>query len=236
VSGQIGLIERAHEGRRPLFLDEVHHLPTGVQGVLLRVIEDGEVQRVGGEGSPREVDVRFVLATNDPGQLTDDLVARLREVALPSLAERVADVPAVFDFLLRARFERHGLDGWQTLLGGDHYEELCLETLSKHSFRKENVRGLIDLADRLVTRIAAGADPDAAVDTVFNERFGAGDEEQVSHYEQHKELIKAVFIGCGHNVSRTVSLLQSGGLPWRCSRRHLASYLEKWGLKPASEK
>ena len=239
VSARDGLLANAARSGRPLFLDEVHHLPASVQGVLLRVIEEGWAGRTGAEDAAAPVNVRFVLASNSPELLSRDLRARLRETAIPPLRLRVADVPAIFQALLAAEARRHdealarmGLERQAPACApeADHMEALCLSA-RRGEFDEDNVRALADLADRLVTRVVAGVEPAAAADSVFNERFPDARGEETSHYEQHRELISAVFLGAGRNVLRTVELLKGSGVPWRCSRRHLTSYLERWGLR-----
>ncbi|MCP4641965.1 MAG: FHA domain-containing protein, partial [bacterium] len=195
VDARPGLLEQAGGG--VLFLDEVHNLPERVQRSLLRVIEDGNAARIG-ETRLRPVDVRFVLASNAPQpyySMAGDLLARLRVVRVPPLAERVADIPAIFDHVLRAALSRQGIreDDVVPLLGGDHYEALLLD-----GFVDDNVRGLVDLADRIITRIKTGVEPAAAVTTVFADRFGEGpvanrdvnpigDGSRLSRYEQNRD-------------------------------------------------
>ncbi|MBI3046865.1 MAG: sigma-54-dependent Fis family transcriptional regulator [Acidobacteria bacterium] len=113
MEAKAGLFELADGGT--LFLDEVGELPQSVQAKLLRVIEYGEVQRVGAaEG--RRVDVRIIAATNRQlfdevvaGRFRQDLYYRLNviEIGLPSLRERPEDIPyltAAFIKEFAARF------------------------------------------------------------------------------------------------------------------------------------
>ncbi|HCH66440.1 MAG TPA: hypothetical protein DFR83_26790 [Deltaproteobacteria bacterium] len=96
-----GKFEEADGGT--ILLDEVGELPLGLQAKLLRVIQQGEIQRVG-EDRPRTVDVRILAATNrnieddvDAGHFREDLYYRLAGVRLhiPPLRERLVDVPAL---------------------------------------------------------------------------------------------------------------------------------------------
>ncbi len=108
-----GLFEQAHGGT--IFLDEVGELPSQVQAMLLRVLEEGVLRRVGGEKSIK-VDVRVVAATHRDlgkmvrdGSFREDLFYRLRGATLrvPPLRERVSDIPAmVRAFLVEASVGR----------------------------------------------------------------------------------------------------------------------------------
>jgi DNA-binding NtrC family response regulator len=102
-----GYFERADGGT--LFLDEIGDMPLHTQTKLLRVLEDGRVQRVGGEKS-RQVDVRFVGATNVPleqavaeKKFRADLYHRLAvlRIHLPPLRERPEDIPLLADLFLQ---------------------------------------------------------------------------------------------------------------------------------------
>src|SRR5690349_5507757 len=115
---RIGRFELADGGT--LFLDEVGNVPTAQQPKLLRVLEDGEFERLGSSRTQR-VDVRLVSATNADldaevvaGRFRKDLLYRLNtlEIYLPPLRERRDDVlPLARCFLERsaARYGRHGL-------------------------------------------------------------------------------------------------------------------------------
>ncbi len=86
-----------------LFLDEIGEMPVEIQAHLLRVLDEGEYQRLGETGTRRS-DFRLVAATNrDASQLKHDLLARLRlRIAIPPLDERRQDIPLLARHLLRA--------------------------------------------------------------------------------------------------------------------------------------
>jgi DNA-binding NtrC family response regulator len=98
---RIGRFELADGGT--VFLDEIGNVPLRQQAKLLRVVESGEMERVGSSRS-RTVDVRLVSATNadlkaaaEAGQFREDLLFRLNtvEIHLPALRERREDIPAL---------------------------------------------------------------------------------------------------------------------------------------------
>lgn len=105
-SDRKGKFEEAHEGT--IFLDEIGELEPFAQVKLLRVLETGELQRVGSD-QPRKVNVRVVAATNRDlddmvrhGKFREDLYYRINmcPLYLPALRERRDDIPAIFDFFL----------------------------------------------------------------------------------------------------------------------------------------
>ncbi len=109
VTHKEGVIEAAHQGT--LLLDEVGDMPPSAQAKLLRVLEGGVVVRVG-ETTEREVDVRFVAATNRDlptmvvkGTFRGDLYARLNgfPLELPSLRERKEDLGLLLAYFLQER-------------------------------------------------------------------------------------------------------------------------------------
>jgi two-component system nitrogen regulation response regulator GlnG/two-component system response regulator HydG len=95
-----GLVGQANGGT--LFLDEFAELPASLQAHLLRVLDDGEYQRLG-EASARRSDFRLIAATNRPeAHVKHDVLARLKiRVATPGLDERREDVPLLAAHLLR---------------------------------------------------------------------------------------------------------------------------------------
>ena len=112
VGVQQGLIEAADGGT--LFLDEIGELPMDAQARLLRVLQDGEIRRVGA-AHPRQVSIRLLAAThrNLPelvrqGAFREDLYFRLHvmEIQLPPLRERGADLIELTEMLLARSCER----------------------------------------------------------------------------------------------------------------------------------
>src|SRR5206468_5223034 len=106
---KLGQFELADQGT--LFLDEIGEMPPGTQAKILRVLEQGEFNRIGGE-QPTRVDVRVVAATNrdlhkdmSEGTFRSDLYYRLNVVSihLPPLRERREDVVTLIQHFLKAK-------------------------------------------------------------------------------------------------------------------------------------
>jgi len=113
-SDRVGKFEYANGGT--LFLDEVGDMPMPTQIKLLRVLESGEITRVG-SNTPTRVNVRILSATNRNledaiavGAFRSDLYHRLKVVtiAIPTLQERAADIPLLIEHFLRQFSKRHG--------------------------------------------------------------------------------------------------------------------------------
>ncbi len=110
---RVGKFEFAHGGT--MFLDEVGDMPQATQIKLLRVIENGEITRVG-SNTPVKVNVRILSATNRDlkesiaaGEFRNDLYHRLKVVTirLPNLRERRQDIPILIDYFLRQFSSQH---------------------------------------------------------------------------------------------------------------------------------
>jgi DNA-binding NtrC family response regulator len=145
---RVGKFEAAHGGT--IFLDEVAELPMGAQSRLLRVLQEGEVDKVGAS-VPVKVDVRVVAATRadlearvKEGSFREDLWYRLNVVPLrlPPLRERVGDVPVLVEHFLVKAARKHGR-AVPTL------SPEALDRLERHDW-PGNVRELENLVERLV--------------------------------------------------------------------------------------
>jgi len=150
-----GQIELADTGT--LFLDEIATLTLPLQTKLLRVLEDRQVQRLGGRQS-RKIDFRLICATNEPleemarsGKFREDLYYRLNviNIALPPLRERREDIAALathfFNHYCRENNKFLDMSGRSTL----RFEPEALQVLMEHAW-PGNVRELENVVERAV--------------------------------------------------------------------------------------
>ncbi|MBN1771634.1 MAG: sigma 54-interacting transcriptional regulator [Deltaproteobacteria bacterium] len=245
VEARPGALEQAAGGT--LFLDEVHNLPVRVQRSLLRFAEDGLGPRVG-EAVGRKLDVRLILGTNVPldqavadGRLAHDLVARLHPVAVPPLRDRRADVPGIFAAVLHRVLAALGHEAEAVLAALD---ARAAERLLRHDYRRGNTRELESLAALVAARLAVGEPPAAALRGALDEALPAapapapaGDpgaepnalDAAASAYERHRAEIVAAYREVDGNLTRLEQVLEARGV--RCSRRWLAVFLERWGVR-----
>jgi DNA-binding NtrC family response regulator len=140
-----GFFERAHMGT--LFLDEITEMPIELQVKLLRVLETGALNRIGGD-QPVEVDVRVIAATNrDPqkavqeGKLREDLLYRLQvfPIHMPPLRERSDDIQLLAEHFLSQLNERQGTQ--------KRFSDETMDRLRAHTW-PGNVRELKNVVHR----------------------------------------------------------------------------------------
>jgi DNA-binding NtrC family response regulator len=151
---RVGRFELADQGT--LFLDEIANLPLNLQAKLLRVLETGEVERVG-SSITRRVDVRVISATNADlraevagGRFREDLLFRLNtiEIHLPPLRERKQDISLLAVYFLRRYAERYH----KPTLG---FDDAALQMLTRY-FWPGNVRELDHTIERAVLLAQGG--------------------------------------------------------------------------------
>ena len=114
TSQRVGKFEQCHQGT--LFLDEIGDMTLATQAKILRVLQNGTIERVGGNKSIN-VDVRIIAATNkrleeavSANEFREDLFYRLNvvRVSLPPLRERSEDIPLLIDYFLKVIAESEG--------------------------------------------------------------------------------------------------------------------------------
>jgi two-component system response regulator FlrC len=162
-SSKAGKFELAHGGT--LLLDEISEIDFKLQAKLLRAIQEGEVDRLGGK-KPLPVDVRIIATTNrslsdcvKQGSFREDLFYRLNVVSLtiPPLRERICDVEVISAELVKKYSEKN-----QKTIAGLSPEALSL--LQSHTW-PGNVRELENVIERAV--IVSQANPIAVQDLVI---------------------------------------------------------------------
>jgi len=148
ASRHLGKFEQAHGGT--LFLDEIGDMPVLMQAKLLRVLENGEVERIGGDRSV-QVDVRVVVATHrnldelvKSGGFRQDLYHRIYvfPIVLPPLRDRRDDIPMLVDYFAESIASQN--DWPKRVITADAYEQL-----QRYSW-PGNVRELRNVVERLL--------------------------------------------------------------------------------------
>jgi two-component system, NtrC family, response regulator HydG len=144
-----GRFEAADGGT--LFLDEIGEIPPQVQVKLLRVLQESEVERLGGGGRSTRIDIRLVAATNKDlqravreGRFREDLYYRLNviSVAIPPLRDRRDDIPLLTEHFLQVYREKNG----KSIVG---CSKRALELLATYPW-PGNVRELENAIERAV--------------------------------------------------------------------------------------
>jgi two-component system, NtrC family, response regulator AtoC len=227
-----GYFQQAHKGT--LFIDEVGELPLAIQAKVLRALQSGEVQQLGGR--TETVDVRLIAATARDlqsevraGRFRDDLFYRLNVVPLrvPSLRERPEDVEPLVRTFVRRYADRYGM-------GGVEVEPSLVEALRAHSW-PGNVRELENTVARLLAlapddritlalwrSLADGATP-SSVPSASNGDPGPGHPLRGRVEAFERKLIAEAFDSAARNQSETARRLG-------VSRPALIEKLHKYGL------
>jgi two-component system, NtrC family, nitrogen regulation response regulator NtrX len=225
-----GRFEEAHRGT--LFLDEVGDLSARAQTKLLRVLQEGELNRVGGNRAVR-VDARVIAATNQDlealvrsGRFREDLYFRLAviPVTVPSLRERPEDIPLLVERFVAETAADAGVKPRA-------FAPAALDALARYSF-PGNVRELRNIVERLLIMApggAVGADavrgmlpPEARVERPGEGRLA----DLVREFE--RSAIEAALAAEGGSMTRAAARL---GL----ERSHLYKKMKKLGWAPEDE-
>jgi two-component system, NtrC family, response regulator AtoC len=238
-----GLIETAHGGT--VFLDEVGEMALATQAKLLRVLEARQVQRVGGL-KPRDVDVRFIAATNqnlereiEAGMFREDLYYRLNGITLviPPLRERLAEIPSLARTFIAGACNEAGFPT-QPVLSRE-----AVEWMTEHAW-PGNIRELKNAVNRAVLLASGGVIRPEHLQTVaYSPRTGRGsgrgaiastsgampaiDDDVPENLTEddlaERQRIIDALAACGGNQTRAARTL---GI----ARRTLTSRLDKLGL------
>jgi DNA-binding NtrC family response regulator len=215
---RVGRFELADAGT--LFLDEIGTVPLSLQSKLLRVLQTGDVERVG-SSKARHVDVRVISATNAnlqtevaEGRFREDLLFRLNtiEIHLPPLRDRRDDIPALAMHFLR----RHATRYRKPLTG---FDAGAMQMMLAHAW-PGNIRELDHAIERAV--LLAQGEQLRAVDLGLRATSSAAPRlEDLPLEDVEKMLIQKALARYEGNVSRAAQAL---GLSRSALYRRIASY------------
>ncbi|HEX16467.1 MAG TPA: sigma-54-dependent Fis family transcriptional regulator [Deltaproteobacteria bacterium] len=221
VAQKKGKFELAHRGT--LLLDEVSEMPLALQAKILRALQEGEIDRVGGT-KPVAVDVRVIATTNrdlveevHKGRFREDLFFRLNVVPLhiPPLRERKGDIPLLANFFLEkyAALNGKGIEG---------FSPETMKLLEEYSW-PGNVRELENVVHRAVL-LAKGPiiEPkDLVIDEGLVSRIDPPIKPGISLKEMERWLILETLKKVGGNRTQAAKLL---GVSVRTIRNKLKEY------------
>jgi len=227
-SDRIGRFELADGGS--LFMDEIANIPLAQQPKLLRVLEDGELERVGSSRTLK-VDVRLISATNADlaaeiarGAFRRDLLFRLNtvELRLPPLREREEDIALLAESFLahfRKRYQRDAL----------HFAPSALQALRSYGW-PGNVRELSHVIERAVLMLDGDTVDDAALNLkpeathALSGAAALAASGSMTVDEAEEQLVRQALERTQGNIQRAATLL---GL----SRPSLYRRMEKYGIE-----
>lgn len=163
--GKVGLFEQAHGGT--IFLDEIGEIPLNLQSRLLRVLQEGQIQRIG-DDKIISVDVRVISATNkdlfqlvQENKFREDLFYRINvlNLQLPSLMERVEDIPLLVKHFIKKISEKYK----KSIIQVDNE---VITKLCEYQW-PGNIRQLENVVERLIVESVDGKIEPVNVDDVL---------------------------------------------------------------------
>lgn len=207
VEARLGKFEMANGGT--VFLDEIGDIPLTLQAKLLRVLQEREIEKLGGRRRI-QVDVRILAATHrdlekmvGQGEFRQDLYYRLRvvEIVLPPLRERKEDIPRLVRYFLDKYGKREGLENVRI-------SQDALQKISRYSF-PGNVRELENLVEGA---LALTTDPvidagDLLIPEGASTAEGGIDSDQPELRELERRYIRKVLEKTGGNVREAARIL-----------------------------
>ena len=239
----LGKFEQAHGGT--LFLDEIGDMPAAMQAKLLRLLQEGELERVGGE-RPIAVNARVIVATHrdlellvQKGTFREDLYHRIFvfPIVMPPLRDRAEDIPVLAEHFARQVAEQNG---WKPR----GFERGAIDELVGYAW-PGNVRELRNVVERLllltdeavdaatVRQVLAGRHSKIALPTLGDGRASDGGRmsgtlaERVQAYE--REVVVQELHAHGHRATETARAL---GL----ERSHLYKKCQQLGIDIKGER
>jgi DNA-binding NtrC family response regulator len=224
IATKIGILETAHRGT--VFMDEIGDMPLSMQGKLLRVIQENQITRVGGN-RPIQLDLRFIAATNkdlkravSEGRFREDLYFRLNvvQITLPSLMERPEDIPPLIQCFLN-RF-RHKFA--KRITGIDKAARAVLRAYSYPG----NVRELQNIIERAVALAEGDTVTLADLPPDLQDFAPTANGRWHSLEEQEREYIQRVLEYTHNHIGESARILD---LP----RTTLWRKMKKYGLSKA---
>ena len=223
INRKLGKFELASGGT--LLLDEIGEMNVGVQAKLLRVLQEREVSKVGGE-DPVEIDIRIVATTNRnldkevaSGKFREDLFYRLNvfRINVPPLAERLEDIDKLAEHFIKKYNEMNGFSV-------EGMEPGCEEMLKQYKW-PGNIRELENAIERAVVLTRSGLIKKESFSLLY-ERGKIQDDQfnfapGISIARAEKELIVRTLDHCGQNRTKAAHLL---GISIRTLRNKLNDY------------
>lgn len=229
VSQRIGKFELANKGI--IFLDEIGDMSLQAQAKVLRAIEEGRIERVGG-GKKIEVDVRIIAATNknlleeiQKGNFREDLYHRLNVIPInvPPLRERVEDIPILVEHFSKEITTKHKKPPV-------HFSDDAIKILQAQPWTG-NVRELRNIVERIIIIVNKREISAKDIEYLFAGTQASLDNliETSSSFQEFKEKAERAFIlkklkANDWNISKTAEILD-------IQRSHLYTKMRKYGIE-----
>lgn len=229
VQQRIGRFELANKGT--LFLDEIGDMSLQAQSKVLRAIEDGKIERVGG-GKKIDVDVRLIAATNKnlkeeilKGTFREDLYHRLNVIPInvPPLRERLDDIPILVDHFANDISQKHKKPVTK-------FTDDAIKILQNQSWTG-NVRELRNIVERIIIIVDKKEITAKDIEFMFTGNQQSVDElvDMSNSFQEFKEKAERIFIlkqlrANDWNISKTAEILD-------IQRSHLYNKMKKYGIE-----
>ncbi|MFN3694101.1 MAG: sigma-54-dependent transcriptional regulator, partial [Ignavibacterium sp.] len=229
VSQRIGKFELANKGI--IFLDEIGDMSLQAQAKVLRAIEEGRIERVGG-GKKIEVDVRIIAATNKnlleeihKGNFREDLYHRLNVIPIhvPPLRERVEDIPILVEHFCKEITTKHKKPSVR-------FTDDAIKILQAQPWTG-NVRELRNIVERIIIIVDKREITAKDIDLLFAGNQASLDNliETSNSFQEFKEKAERAFIlkqlkANDWNISKTAEILD-------IQRSHLYTKMRKYGIE-----